>query len=276
MSDRYNQCLTKFEGNIMSKKKKLLIIDDNPLWMDRAEVFLGDEFEIFRYLVAIPDSVIAKMLLPDLLLAIQKAEILLIAGSVHGVSCTPLMCTIRHSFQRLPIVRWSLANDESDWVTYLQVSCIRKPTHSRQDSFLHSLHAALLEQKFMLGNPATFYDLVVADEVAPGPTQEMSDMYRIFVSEIAQLAHQDEVSSQIKGLCSFTVEPGPCGSFTKDTIREIVCCGYLSYDDILPHLKSLQVVVKKIRMQAEVEAEYTEAFDLIEKGDLHLLELIRD
>lgn len=206
--------------------------------------------------------------------ALKSADALLVDKDFgEGITSTPLLCMVRHSFPKLPIIRWTGGYEDKPYARYLGVSCIQKPSKMNEDEFVEIFQKALEEQNLILSGPMGI--LAALDEIAePDRHAAETKAGRLKqLTQIARLAHSEQVDSgNPRYPWAITGQPGET---TKHELGHAVCDGYLAAEDIRPLLSDLQKVVEKFRAADNIDRRFRVCADFIASGNLDELELVR-
>jgi CheY-like chemotaxis protein len=255
---------------------RILIVDDSELWIKQGQTLLEqDGYEVAGFMVTDPTRFTSEQIPPDLAEALSGTDALLIDKDLgQGITSTRLICVVRHSLPKLPIIRWTGGyEDGPPYMWLLRISTVGKPTRRDEADFAgKAFPKALEEQKLILSGPMGIY--AALDETAKPDKHKAESRERRLeqIAQIAQLATQDRVDSG-NWEYPWTIR-GRSGGVTKHELGHCICDGDLSAEDIHPHLTALQAVIGKFEAAGEIDDRFKICAEFIKAGDLSVLELV--
>jgi len=266
--------------------KKLVVVDDSQLWLDQASKLLKPAgYDVVQFRVTDPKQTTEEI--PSALRKqLDAADCLIVDKDIGlGYQSTRLICLIRAELPTLPIVRWTGGYDNTEFMNYLGVSQIEKPSRQSEKKFVETLEKALETQKLILSGPRGIFRVVEAKAKAEERDGQSRKHRLLQLEQIAGLATSDEVSmldengdrmyDNYRGSYRTWNVSGRNVGTTLHEFGHCVCDGDLTADDIRPHLSKLQRVVKKLETNGSIDDRFRITAEFIKSGKLEELELVR-
>lgn len=254
---------------------RILIVDDSALWIKQGKTLLEQAgHEVTGLVVSNPKQFTSESLPESVADALKEADVLMIDKDLgEAVTSTRLICVVRHNFPKLPIVRWTGGYDNKPYMRYLGVTSIEKPTKNNEAEFVETFNKALDEQKFILSGAMGIF--AALDETAESDKYAADNKAKRLeqIAQIAQLANKNRVDSG-NWEYPWTIT-GRSGGVTKHELGHCVCDGYLTAEDIRPHLTALQKVIGKFEAAGEIDDRFKTCAEFIKVGNLDELELVQ-
>ncbi|OGZ33450.1 MAG: hypothetical protein A2174_01350 [Candidatus Portnoybacteria bacterium RBG_13_41_18] len=258
---------------------KILIIDDSKLWIEHGKKLLEQSgHEVTGFQITEPKEFTSTALKMELMVAIRKSDMVLVDKDFgDGVTSTPLICVIRNTFPKLPIVRWTSGSWRNDkpYMKYLGVTEVHKPTKQNEVKFVETFNEAVDEQKLILSGSMGIF--AALDETAQPDkyAAERKAKQLQQIAQIAQLANKDRADSGDPKY-SWATTPDHSGGMTKHELGHCICDGYLTADEIRPYLPALQKVIAKFEAADEIDNRFKTCAEFIKVGNLEELELVHN
>ena len=265
--------------------KKVMVVDDSQLWLDQASKLLtAPEYEMNQFLVTDPQKATEEI---PVLLRKQLASVNLLVVDKdigQGYESTRLICLIRADFPALPIIRWTGGYENTDYMEYLGVSKLEKPSRQTETKFVAALEKALDEQKLILSGPSGIFKVVDAKAKVSERDGESRKRRLLQLEQIAELSDKDEVSmldengkreyDSYRGRYRTWSVSGDAMETTLHELGHCICDGELTAADIKPHLAKLQKLVEKLEANGGIDNRFRITADFITAGKLEELELV--
>jgi hypothetical protein len=255
---------------------RILIIDDSALWIKQGKTLLEQcGHEVAGLVVSNPQDFISESLHESVADPLKEADVLLVDKDLGAaVTSTRLICVVRHNLPKLPIVRWTGGYDNKPYMKFLGVTSIEKPTKGNEAKFVEIFNNAVDEQKLILsGAMGIFAALDETVEIDKYDAEYRAKRLRQ-IAEIAQLAEKDRVSNSDNSRYDWGTTDDS-GRVTKHELGHCICDGYLTAEDIRPHLSALQKVIAKFEAAGEIDDRFKICAEFIKVGHLDELELVR-
>ena len=261
------------------KKTKVLVIDDNVLWIKRGKRLLEPAgYEVNGLVVTDPKQFTSELLPESVAIALKGADVLLIDEDLgERISSARLICVVKHKFPTLSIIRW-IGNGYGSYrdklyMGYLGVTNIKKPNKKNEAEFIETFTKALDEQKLVFLGPMGIYTTL--DEMIS--LHECVIELRVWrlqeLRQIAELATADEVFTG-RSVCPLWKITGHCSDYTRDALGHCICDGVLTVEDIKPYLTALQVVIAKFETAGKIDKRFQICAEFIKRGNLDELEMV--
>lgn len=265
--------------------KKVMVVDDSQLWLDQASKLLtAPEYEVNHFRVTDPKQATEEIPAP-LRKQLASANLLVVDKDIgQGYESTRLICLIRADFPTLPIIRWTGGYENTEYMKYLGVSKLEKPTRQTEGKFVAALEKALDEQKLILSGPHGIFKVVDAKAKVSERDGESRKRRLLQIEQIAELSGKDEVSmldengqreyDSYRGRYRTWSVSGDALGTTLHELGHCICDGELTAVDIKPHLTKLQKLVKKLEASGGIDNRFRITADFIKAGNLEELELV--
>lgn len=256
--------------------KQVLVIDDSALWIKHGKLLLEQAgYQVTGLVVSDPQQFTSDSLPEHVAAAVKEAEVLLVDKDLgQGVTSTRLICVVRHTFPKLPIVRWTGGYDNKPYMEYLGVTSIEKPTKKSESTFVETFNQALVEQQLILSGAMGIF-AALKETAEPDKYAAESKAKRLRqIAEIADLAYVNRVTNSENTRYDWAII-GESGHVTKHELGHCICDGDLTADEIRPHLPALQQVIAKFEAEGEIDDRFQICAEFIKAGNLDELELVK-
>lgn len=254
--------------------KKVLIVDDNPLWVSYGKALLEKAgYEVTGLVTSEQKEESLEYLSEAIMETCQKIDVLLTDKDLGGgKTSTGFICIVRYNLPKLPIIRWTGGREEKPYMQYLGVSCMGKPTKLSEDKFVEEFQKLYNEQLLILSGPMGIF-ASLDETVTPNKYAAENRAKRLTqIAQIAQLAEKDSVDSGERRY-PWTITGETAGP-TKHELGHCICDGDLTIEDIRPHLPALQKVIAKFESVDGIDHRFKTCAEFLKGGKLEELEFV--